>query len=263
MHKLDEIVAYKRQELAELKANRPLSVVERGLKKRPPVRSFQKSIRREGRLSLIAEVKRASPSAGVIRRGADPVAIAKTYAGAGAQAISVLTDEKFFSGKLSELTAVKEAVRVPVLRKDFTLEEYQVVEGAAAGADCILLIVALLEQSVLARLAALAQDLSLDVITEVHTDGEVSRALDAGAQIIGINNRDLATFKVDLATTQRLAGQLSKEWTLVSESGIRLPEDVAFVRAQGVHAVLVGEALMASEDVAQQVKTLMGESQCG
>ena len=184
--------------------------------------------------------------------------VAKAYTQAGAQAVSVLTDAKFFSGSLKDLISVKEGVPLPVLRKDFLLEEYSLMEAAAAGADAVLLIVAILEYPVLKRLLGLALDLSLSALVEVHTGQELGIALEAGARIIGINNRNLATFQVDLKVTERLSRQIPKDRVMVSESGIRSRADVEFVRSQGVQAILVGEELMGSEDIEKRVKELMG-----
>lgn len=258
MSKLDEIIAFKRREVAEAKQARPLARLERELKDRTPPRGFAAAIRRPDKLSLIAEIKKASPSAGPIRLGADVVEVARVYAGAGAQALSVLTDTQFFSGSLEDLKAVREKVSLPVLRKDFLLEEYQVVEAAAAGADAVLLIVAILERPVLKRLLALAGDLSLDALVEVHSEPELQQALEAQTQVIGVNNRDLGSLRVDLETTRRLMKQVPGTHVRVSESGIRLPADVEFVRAQGADAILVGEELMSSDDPAKKIKELMG-----
>ena len=258
MSKLDEIVAYKRQELAETKKAQPVAQLEQELKHRSPIRGFAAAIRRPGHLSLIAEIKKASPSAGPIRPRADVVEVAKIYAGAGAQAISVLTDAKFFSGNLKDLAAAREKVSLPILRKDFLIEEYQVVETAAAGADALLLIVAILERPALKRLLGLARDLSLDALVEVHSDPELEEALEAGAEVIGINNRDLKTLQVDLKTTQRLLARIPSGRVRVSESGIRSRADVEFVQGQGADAILVGEELMASDDPAKKIKELMG-----
>ncbi len=258
MTKLEEIVAYKKIELAEAKKNRPVASLERALKSRPPRRGFHEAIRREGFLSLIAEVKRASPSAGAIRADADAVTVAKEYEKAGAQALSVLTDSKFFAGSLEDLTAVKEKVLIPVLRKDFTLEEYQILEAASAGADCVLLIVAILERSVLKRLIGFSRDLGLEALVEVHAEREIGEALEMEATLIGINNRDLRTFEVDLKTTERLMRMIPPGRTVVSESGIRSRADVEFVAAKGAHAVLIGEELMSSADIGKRIKELMG-----
>lgn len=258
MTKLEELVAYKRLELAQEKRARPVAQLEKALKTRPPLRSFRQAIHRPGRLSLIAEVKRASPSAGTIRPVADAKEIAQRYAEAGAQAVSVLTDAKFFSGSLSDLESVREAVSLPVLRKDFVLEEYSLLESAASGADAILFIVKILTPPVLKRLLSLAHDLKLDPLMEVHTEAEVEESLDLGAEIVGINNRDLATFQVDLKTTERLIRLVPQDRTVVSESGIRSREEVEWVQSLGVHAVLIGEELMASDDVEKRIRELMG-----
>ena len=257
-NKLEEIAAFKRQEVAEMKKSRPLAELERELKHRPQARGFAAAIRRPGELSLIAEIKKASPSAGPIRPDADVVEVARDYSRAGARAISVLTDFKFFSGSLKDLTAVREKVSLPLLRKDFLLEEYQVVEAAVAGADAILLIVAILDPPVLKRLLALARDLSLDALVEIHSDPELQRALEAGAQVIGINNRDLGSMKVDLKTTEQLIKKIPADRTRISESGIRSRADVEFVRGQGANAIRVGEELMSSPDPGAKIKELMG-----
>ncbi len=258
MTKLEEIVAYKRVELAQIKRSRPVAYLERELKNRPPVRNFRQAIYRQGSLSLIAEVKRSSPSAGPIRPGADAVEIAKQYAQAGAHALSVLAGSKFFSGALRGLISVREKVALPVLRKDFLLEEYHVVEAAAAGSDCILLIVAILDRPTLKRLLQLASDLSVDVLVEVHTRREVNEALEVGADIVGINNRDLATLQVDLKTTQQLIRLIPAGRTVVSESGFHSRADVETVRALGAHAVLIGEEFMKADDIEKRVRELMG-----
>ncbi len=258
MTKLEEIVTYKKQELEEAKQARPLAHLEKALKGRSPVRDFRQAISRPGKLSLIAEIKRASPSAGPIREGADAVEIAKTYAQAGANALSVLTDAKFFSGSLKDLTSVRQAVTLPVLRKDFLLEEYQVVEAAAAGADAVLLIAAVLKPPELKRLLTLAGGMELDALVEVHTERELGEALEAEAEILGINNRDLNTFRVDLKTTEQLIQRVPPSKTVVSESGIRSRADVEYVARLGAKAVLVGEEFMSAPDVGRRVKELMG-----
>lgn len=260
MSALDEVLAHKREEVADAKKRRPLAQLEQSLKGRPPLRSFRQAIRRPGKLSLIAEVKRASPSAGWIKEGASAAGTAQVYAAAGAQAVSVLTDRKFFAGSIADLVAVKGKVELPVLRKDFLLEEYQLVEAAAAGADAVLLIVAALKPEELKRLLKLAGDLSLDALVETHDEQELDQALEAGAQVVGINNRNLATLKVDLETTKRLAAQVPPDRVLVSESGIRSRADVEKVAGWGAHAVLVGEELMSAPDPGARIKELMGDS---
>ena len=258
MTKLEEIIAYKRIELAQKKKLQPMARLEQELKGKPPRRPFREAIAKPGRIGLIAEIKRASPSAGPIQPDADAVEVAKNYAGAGADALSVLTDQKFFSGKLEDLVRVREAVSLPVLRKDFLLEEYQVVEAAAAGADAVLLIVAILNRPMLRKLLGLARDLSLDALVEVHSESEVGIALEVGAGIIGINNRDLKSFQVDLNTTQRLMKGIPGDRVAVSESGIRSKGDVEQVRRWGAGAILVGEELMSAPDVGCRIKELMG-----
>ena len=199
-------------------------------------------------MALIAEVKKASPSAGVIVKSFDPVAIAKNYAGAGVEAISVLTDERFFQGHLSYLGSIRQAVPQPLLRKDFVLDPVQIMEAAAAGADAILLIVAALSDEKLVSLLETAATYQLDALVEVHTLGELDRALETPAQLIGINNRNLATLEVDLSVTEQLSEQVPEGIVLVSESGIRTADDLARIKACDVDAVLIGEALMRGQN---------------
>jgi len=206
----------------------------------------------EEKLALIAEVKKASPSAGVIVESFEPVAIAKNYARAGVEAISVLTDERFFQGHLDYLQLIREAVAQPLLRKDFIIDSLQITEAAAAGADAILLIVAALEQDQLIALLETAAAYQLDALVEVHTFHELDRALETEARVIGINNRNLATFQIDLGVTERLSEEVPEEIVLVSESGIRTAEDLARIKACGVDAVLIGEALMRGQSALLQ-----------
>jgi indole-3-glycerol phosphate synthase len=208
-------------------------------------------------LGLIAEVKKASPSAGVIAVDFDPVAIGMQYEAAGAHAISVLTDEEYFQGHLTYLTKVRNAVSLPCLRKDFMLHDVQIYEAAVAGADAILLIVAALEQSELEALHKTAEKCQLDVLVEVHTREELDRALDLGANFIGINNRNLTTFEVDLATTEDLSEEVPDGVILVSESGLKTQADTRRVHAAGCQAILVGESLMRTGDIPAQVKELL------
>jgi len=212
-----------------------------------------------GGLALIAEVKKASPSAGVIAKEFDAVAIAQAYEAAGAHAVSVLTDEQFFQGHLRYLKEVRDAIGLPILRKDFTIHEAQIYEAAVAGADAILLIVAALDDRTLRRLFAAAESCQLDALVEVHTFEEMDRALEIGARLIGINNRDLTTFKVDLGTTERLSEEAPPEVILVSESGLKTRDDAQRVADCGCDAILVGEALMRSGDISGQVAELLGE----
>ena len=246
MNRLDEILRVKRDEIERLRPRR--DELHKTAVLRNDFRSLEAALQRgAGQLALIAEVKKASPSAGVIVESFDPLAIAMNYARAGADAISILTDEEFFQGHLSYLTSIRAAVATPLLRKDFILEEIQIAQSAAAGADAILLIVAALEQQKLVALLKTAETYQLDALVEVHTLAELDRALETSARIIGINNRDLGTFEVDLRTTEKLSEEVPEEIVLVSESGIRTAEDLARIRACGVDAVLIGEALMRGE----------------
>ncbi len=209
---------------------------------------------------MIAEVKRASPSAGVISPDFDPVAIAAAYAEAGANALSILTDEKYFQGHLSYLSRIREAVDLPLLRKDFIIHEVQIFEAVVAGADAILLIVGALEQDRLIQLLDVARNYQLDVLVEVHDLEEMERALETDAKIIGINNRNLRTFEVDLTTTERLSEEVGPEHILVSESGIFSGEDTLRIQSWGADAVLVGEALMRAPDKVAKMAELKGVS---
>jgi len=257
MDRLQEILEAKRGQIAKM-AHRA-GHLRAGALERNDFRSFRKAIDRGPEaLGLIAEVKKASPSAGVIAESFDPVEIAKRYESAGANAISVLTDEPFFQGRLSDMTQVRAAVGLPVLRKDFILDEAQIYEAVCAGADAILLIVAALEQKDLERLLAVAADFQLDALVEVHTLEELDRALETEARIIGINNRNLATFEVDLATTEALSDQVPEDVILVSESGIKTRDDTRRVLECGCNAILVGETLMRAGDVHAAVAELVG-----
>jgi indole-3-glycerol phosphate synthase len=243
MDRLEEILRVKRDEIEALRPHR--HELHRAALLRNDFRGFAPALQLgKGKLALIAEVKKASPSAGVIVESFDPVAIAKNYARAGVEAISVLTDERFFQGHLSYLDAIRAAVPQPLLRKDFILDPLQIMEAAAAGADAILLIVAALNQDELISLLETAALYQLDVLVEVHTLTELERVLETPAKIIGINNRNLATFEVDLGVTEKLSEEVPQEIVLVSESGIRTEQDLARIKACGVDAMLIGEALM-------------------
>ena len=256
MNRLTEILDRKRESLEPLRSQR--DTLRAAALHRNHFRSLCSALQSDGSqtLALIAEVKRASPSAGLIAPNFDPVAIATRYEAAGANAISVLTDEPFFQGHLDHLRAVRAAVELPILRKDFVLDEVQIYEAAAVGADAVLLIVAALSQDELVHLLDVATICQLDALVEVHTLAELDRALDTDARIIGINNRDLTTFKVDLAVTETLSEQVPPGVLLVSESGIRTTEDSRRLQACGADAILVGEALMRSADVASQAAAL-------
>ena len=253
MNRLEEILEVKRQEIEQLRPR--AAELDREARERTDFRDFRSALHRDDeKLAVIAEIKKASPSAGVIAKSFDPVEIAKNYERAGANAISVLTDSKFFQGSLEHLKNVRNAVSLPLLRKDFIWDRAQIAESAANGADAILLIVAALTQDQLVRLLKGAKEFRLDALVEVHSVDELQRALEAGAEIVGINNRNLATFDVDLAVTEKLCREVPDEIVLVSESGIKTPQDIARMKACGVDAVLVGEALMRREISIEQLR---------
>ncbi|HEY0172517.1 MAG TPA: indole-3-glycerol phosphate synthase TrpC [Pyrinomonadaceae bacterium] len=259
---LTRIIERKRVRLNEALAARPLEEVRReAFTAREAARphALRAAIGDAGRVNVIAEFKRASPSKGEIRAGASAAETARDYERGGAAAVSVLTEEDFFRGSLRDLAEVKAAARLPVLRKDFVFDEYQVYESAAAGADALLLIVAALDDATLAALLRLTEDgLGMDALVEVHTADELSRAARAGAALVGVNNRDLRTFEVSLETSIALAARAPAGALLVSESGIRDAADIARLRAHGFHAFLVGEALMRSDDPESALKYLRG-----
>jgi indole-3-glycerol phosphate synthase len=260
---LEKIVAVKREEVAHLNAHPRATSAENlawAAKACGPRRDFADALRfpRRGKIALIAEVKKASPSAGVIKADFDPVRIAQDYEAAGASCLSVLTDERFFQGSLKFLQPIRDAVRLPILRKDFIIHERQILESIEAGADAILLIVAILTDQELQRFHSLARSAGLAVLVEVHDEVEMRRALAAEAEIIGINNRDLKTFTVDLATTEKLA-PMAKGRILVAESGINTRADVERLERCGASAILVGESLMRASDLNQKVNELRAE----
>jgi indole-3-glycerol phosphate synthase len=254
---LERIVAAKREEVARRREEVPLAELEKRIADRPPPLNFSGALWGD-RVRLIAEAKRASPSRGLIRPDYDPAWLARTYAENGAAAISVLTDVHF-QGCLEHLEVVKRAVEpyeIPVLRKDFIIDPYQVYESRAWGADAILLIAAVLPQEGLKGLLDISRRFWMQCLVEVHNEGELEAALEAGAEVIGINNRDLHTFRTDLSVTERLAPLVPKGRIVVSESGINSREDVVRLGRAGVNAVLVGEALLTAPDVAAKVREL-------
>lgn len=262
---LDKIVEEKKREIARL-PQREISAasLQAAVQARGGGRDFLAALQRPrlGSVALIAEVKKASPSAGVICADFDPVRIARSYEAAGASCLSVLTDEKFFQGSLRFLRAIREAVSLPLLRKDFIIDERQIQEAIEWGADAVLLIVAILNDHELRRLHRLAFDAGLAVLVEAHDEAELERALAAGAVLIGVNNRDLKTFKVDLGTTERLAQKLAtaapSSPLLVAESGIHSHADVLRLARSGVKAILVGESLMRESDPKVKASELLG-----
>jgi indole-3-glycerol phosphate synthase len=255
---LDKIVASKRREIADASARLPERQLEARLAEAPAVRDFRAALEAPGTIQVIAEVKKASPSAGVLRADFDPVAIARTYSRHGAAALSVLTDAPFFQGQLAYLKAVRAAVAPPVLRKDFILDRYQLLEARAAGADAVLLIAEILPGDELSRLLGEAHGLGMQALVELYDAGNLPRVLDSGARLIGINNRDLRTFVTRLEHTLDLVVRLPAGCCAVSESGIRSREDVLRLEAAGVRAVLVGETLMRAADIGAQLDELRG-----
>lgn len=255
---LEKIVATKRQEIDRARRERPLEALREMLAAAPPVRDFFAALSAEGPIELIAEVKKASPSRGVIRADFDPVAIAQTYERHGAACLSVLTDEPYFQGSLDYLRQVRAAVGIPVLRKDFILDTYQLVEARAAGADAVLLIAECLDDCTLRKLHNEALELGLTPLVELYEPANVGRVLAAGATLVGVNNRDLRSFEVDLEHTIRLRREIPDDCLLVGESGIRTRADVLRLEAAGVDAMLVGETLMARPDIGAAVDELLG-----
>jgi len=257
---LDRILAVKRTEVAEARAARSLGDVDAAARAAGPVRGLERALRRPvgEPVRVIAEIKRASPSAGPIRAGADPAVIARDYARGGAGALSVLTDRQFFDGDLGFLARCRAAVALPLLRKDFLIDAYQVAEARAAGADGVLLIVAALDAVQLAELAAAARDYGLDALVEVHDLHEVDAALAAGATLLGVNHRDLKTFTIDMTLTAQIAPRVPASVVLVAESGIRSPGDLHTLGDAGAHAVLVGEQLMRAESPGDALLALRG-----
>ena len=253
---LDEIVATKREEVAGHKRQRPLAGLRGHLFFDEPRRGFAKALAREGR-AIIAEVKKASPSRGVIRADFDPVAIARAYEAGGARALSVLTDAPYFQGSLAYLAEIRRAVALPLLRKDFTIDEYQIHEARAFGADAVLLIAAILDDAQLRHFQAVSRELGLDALVEVHTREELDRALAAGATLVGVNNRDLRTFVTRLEVTEELAPHVPDGVTLVAESGFRTRDELERLERAGARAFLIGESLMAAPDPGEALRAFL------
>src|SRR5258708_6459112 len=256
---LTKIEAYKREEIAAAKRTHPLSSVEALARVAPAPRGFVTTIREKlgrGEYALIAEVKKASPSKGLIRHDFDPPALARAYEAGGASCLSVLTETPYFQGSDDDLSSARRQVRLPVLRKDFILDPYQILESRRIGADCILLILAALSDAAAAELAAAAAELGLDVLAEVHDGAELDRALRLGVRMIGINNRNLKTLETDLRTAETLAPEVPSDRLVVAESGIRGPEDLDRLAAAGARCFLVGEALLRERDLAAAARRL-------
>ena len=253
---LGDIVAARRRDVEEMKVRTPLETLAREAESRHELRDFEGAISAPG-VHVIAELKQASPSKGVLRKNYKPREIAQAYEAAGAAAISVLTEEKYFQGSLTDLIDARDAAGLPVLRKDFVVDPYQVYESAAAGADALLLIVAALDDRELRELLELTARVKLSALVEIHNEDELDRALAAGARIIGVNNRDLKTFEVRLETSFRLRERIPSSCLTVSESGIKTPEDLSRLLEAGFGAVLIGEKLMIEEDPGRALEHLI------
>ncbi len=259
---LKKIVDYKKDELAAIKGRVPAAELKARLADMPPAKGFGSSLRKmdnDGRTAIIAEVKKGSPSKGIIRKDFDPSAIAGIYSENGAACLSVLTDEHFFLGSLQYLADIRETVDIPLLRKDFIFDPYQIVEARVAGADAILLIAAMLELSMLSDFYAMARELDLDVLLEVHDERELETALRTECPLIGINNRNLRTFVTDLGTTERLLRQMPDDRFVVAESGINTRADVLRLHGAGAGAFLIGESMMREADIGAKLRELRGE----
>lgn len=257
---LDKIIQSKRSSLDKAKKNFPLNVLRQELKKEKKLhRNFKESLKNKDPLALIAEIKKASPTLGVLRKRFDPVKIALDYELCGASAISVITEENFFLGKNEYITSVKDAVTLPILRKDFLIDEYQIYESAYLGADAILLIAEILTKEELLKFSSIAGECNLDILAEAHTEEGVDKILDIDfLEIIGINNRDLSTFNIHLGVTERLAKLIPEDKIIISESGIRSYKDVMFLKSLGVDGVLIGEVFMKNTDIQNKIKEIMG-----
>ena len=256
---LEQILETKAAELAIAKRQRSLSKLDVAISQAPPVRGFSAAMRAriaESKSAVIAEIKKASPSKGLIRQDFDPARHAVDYAEHGATCLSVLTDEKYFQGADAFLQQARAACKLPVIRKDFMIDPYQIAESRALGADCVLLIVAALDASQLRELAVYAGELSLDVLVEVHNNAELEIALELDTDLIGINNRDLHTFTTSLQTSIDLAAGLSDDRLVITESGIHSPEDVALMHRNGIFGFLIGESLMRSEQPGAKLREL-------
>jgi len=253
---LEEIIAHKKNEVTDSKLKIPLKYLETEIVYSQEGNKFRKALLEPG-MSLIAEVKKASPSKGILKEDYDPVKLAASYERAGARAISVLTDNRFFQGSLEDLEKVKEGVKLPVLRKDFIIDPYQIYEAYKARADAVLLIAKILAENELKYFLKIAEKFKLDALVEIHNREELKKALRCGAEIIGINNRDLTTFQTDIATTLRLARFVPQDTLLVSESGISSFKDVQELVQMGVDAILVGEALVTSTEPGAKIRELL------
>jgi len=253
---LEDIIEHKKHKLEKAERDLPLAEIERMA---APVknRGFKSAISKGNKINLIAELKKASPSHGVIRHDYDPEAIARIYKKSGAAALSVLTEDKYFQGSLDHLKEVRRAVDLPIMRKDFIISEYQIFESAVAGADAVLLIAAALDRGMLKALFHEAKSLGMDTVIEVHDQRDLDKALGVDAEIIGINNRNLKTLEVDIGTTRELTEKVPAGKIMISESGLREPEEVQSLASAGIRAVLIGTAFMEADDIGAEVKRVM------
>ncbi|MDD5173914.1 MAG: indole-3-glycerol phosphate synthase TrpC [Candidatus Omnitrophica bacterium] len=254
---LSRIIEEKRKMVDEAKKAKPQGDLIKEIKSLSVKSSFKKNISRPHHINLIAEIKKASPSKGILIGDFNPVKIAITYQANGASAISVITDERFFEGRLEYISKVRGNVSIPILRKDFFIDEYQIYETVASGAEAILLIPEILSMAQISKFYNLATELGLDCLVEVHNEEDIEKALAIGASIIGINNRDLHTFKVELGVTQRLIRLIPQNKIIVSESGIKSYEDIMFLKSLGVNAVLIGETFMEADDIGAKMRELI------
>jgi len=256
---LSKIIEEKKKAIEQAKSTLSLDEITKKLEgTEQRHRRFTKEISKKHHINLIAEIKKASPSGGVLRKDFDPVKIACAYQMSGASALSILTEEKFFLGKLEYIKKVKEAVDLPILRKDFIMDPYQIYESAFYGAEAVLLIADILSEEELRSLYSLSRKIGLDVVVEVHNEEDLKKALLIDAKVIGINNRDLHSFNVDLGVTTRLIKAIPEGKIIISESGIKSHEDVMFLKSIGTSAVLIGEAFMTTPDIGTKVRELMG-----
>lgn len=255
---LNKIYHHKLYEIAENKKRIPLEALKKGIQKGQDTKTFSHALKCDTNISIIAEIKKASPSLGIIKEDFNPIEIARLYEAGGAAAISVLTDEKYFQGNLKCLMDVKKSVNLPILRKDFIIDAYQIYEARFAGADAILLIASLLSKEEIQHFLDLARALDMDCLVEVHAEAELQKVLQTSATIIGINNRDLATFKIDLETTDLLIPMIPDGKIIVSESGIKSRAEIVKLLQVGINAILVGETLMKSYDIPTKLHELLG-----
>ncbi|MEA3560819.1 MAG: indole-3-glycerol phosphate synthase TrpC [Candidatus Omnitrophota bacterium] len=255
---LNKILVQKRKEIEQAKAEVPQNELVKKISGLSPRRGFKLAISRAHQINLVAEIKKASPSRGIIREDFNPVKISQFYQNSGARAVSVLTDEQFFKGSLEYLSQIRQVITLPILRKEFIIDEYQIYQSVLAGADAILLIAAVLSREQLTSFSIAASQTGMDVIVEVHSEQDVEKILPIDPPIIGINNRDLISFELNLDTTERLVRLLPRGKIIISESGIKTHQDVMRLKSLGVNAVLIGETFMESEDIGAKVKEVMG-----